>query len=54
MSQKGYLNMELLKPLDEARYLTAENASRYRVIMRFFYEEHQRLRYFMYKEDVYR
>lgn len=54
MIQKSYLNMELLKPLDEARYLTAENASRYRVIMRFFYEEHQRLRYFMHKEDVYR
>jgi hypothetical protein len=48
MSQKGYLNMELLKkPPDEARYHTAENASRYRVIMRFFYVEHQRLRYFM-------
>jgi uncharacterized protein (TIGR02677 family) len=47
------LNMELLKPLDEARYLTAENAARYRVIMRFFYEQHQRLRYWLYKEDVF-
>ncbi|TYP57869.1 TIGR02677 family protein [Thermosediminibacter litoriperuensis] len=44
---------ELLKPLDEARYLTADNASRYRVIMRYFYEQHQRLRYFLYKEDVF-
>lgn len=52
MSKRPDLNIELLKPLDEARYLTAENASRYRVIMRFFYEEHQRLRYFMYKEDI--
>ncbi|MDI3481254.1 MAG: hypothetical protein PWQ97_909 [Tepidanaerobacteraceae bacterium] len=47
------LNMELLKPLDEAKYLTQENAARYRVIMRFFYEQHQRLRYFLYKEDVF-
>jgi len=45
--------MELFKPLDEARYLTAENASRYRVILRYFYEEHQRLRYFMFKEDIF-
>jgi len=47
------LNMELLKPLDEAKYLTQENAARYRVIMRFFYEQHQRLRYFLYKEDIF-
>lgn len=53
MGLKGNLNMELLKPLDEARYLTAENASRYRVILRYFYEEHQRLRYFMFKEDIF-
>ncbi|MDN5313400.1 MAG: hypothetical protein PWQ68_2374, partial [Thermoanaerobacteraceae bacterium] len=53
MPQIDRLNMELLKPLDEARYLTAENAARYRIIMRFFYEQHQRLRYWLYKEDVF-
>ncbi|HHW01434.1 MAG TPA: TIGR02677 family protein [Thermoanaerobacterales bacterium] len=53
MPQIDRLNIELLKPLDEARYLTAENAARYRVILRFFYEQHQRLRYWLYKEDIF-
>jgi len=49
----GKLDIGILKPLDEARYLTAENASRYRLIMRYFYEQYQKFKYWMYKEDVY-
>ncbi|WP_084295117.1 TIGR02677 family protein [Caldanaerobius polysaccharolyticus] len=49
----GKLDIGILKPLDEARYLTAENASRYRLIMRYFYEQYQKFKYWMYKEDIY-
>lgn len=39
--------------IDETKYLSTENASRYRLIMRFFYEQYQKLKYWMYKEDIY-
>ncbi|KAA5806433.1 TIGR02677 family protein [Thermoanaerobacterium thermosaccharolyticum] len=51
MSDK--INFNVIKPIDEARYLTAENASRYRLIMRYFYQNYERLRYWLSKEDVY-
>lgn len=44
---------KLLKPLTEAKYLNAENADRYRCIMRIFFENYEKLRYWMYQEDVY-
>ena len=44
---------KLIKPLTEARYLNAENADRYRCIMRIFYENYEKLRYWMYQDDVY-
>ncbi|SHF01729.1 TIGR02677 family protein [Caldanaerobius fijiensis DSM 17918] len=47
------LDISVLKPLNETRYLTAENASRYRLIMRYFYDQYQKFKYWMYKEDVY-
>lgn len=43
----------LLKPVVELSYLNAVNVGRYRCIMRFFYEQHQRLRYWLRPEDVY-
>ncbi|MFT9496800.1 TIGR02677 family protein [Anaerosolibacter sp.] len=43
---------KLLKQIDEARYLTAENAWRYRTILRFFYLQYEKMKYWMYKEDV--
>jgi uncharacterized protein (TIGR02677 family) len=41
-----------LKPITEVSYLTAQNVSRYRLIMRYFYEEHQRMRQWLRPEDV--
>lgn len=35
---------KLIKPLTEARYLNAENADRYRCIMRIFFENYEKLR----------
>lgn len=42
----------MTRQIDETRYLTAENAWRYRVILRFFYLEYEKMQYYMYKEDV--
>ncbi len=44
---------KLTRPLVEAKYLNADNADRYRCIMRIFYENYEKLRYWMYQEDVY-
>lgn len=44
---------KLIKPLTEAKYLNADNVSRYRCIMRIFFENYEKLRYWMYQEDVY-
>ena len=47
------INSGLLKPLTEVKYLTAENCARYRVILRFFYLQYEKIRYWMYKEEVF-
>lgn len=47
------MNSKLTKQIDETRYLTAENAWRYRTILRFFYLQYEKMKYWMYKEDVY-
>ena len=44
---------KLTKPLTEAKYLNADNADRYRCIMRIFFENYEKLRYWLYQEDVY-
>lgn len=44
---------KLLKSLTEVKYLNADNVSRYRCIMRIFFENYEKLRYWMYQEDVY-
>ncbi|GAB2492820.1 hypothetical protein GCM10008929_16500 [Alkalibacterium psychrotolerans] len=36
----------------EAAYLTAENCARYRVILRYFYIQHERMREFIFPEEV--
>ena len=41
------------KPLIEAKYLNADNVSRYRTIMRIFLINYDKLKYKMYQEDVY-
>lgn len=44
---------KLLKPLTEIKYLNADNVSRYRCIMRIFFENYEKLRYWLYQEEVY-
>ena len=44
---------KLIKPLTEVKYLNADNVSRYRCIMRIFFENYEKLRYWMYQEDIY-
>lgn len=51
MSMK--INDKLIKPITEVNYLRAENVERYRVIVRFFFEQYEKINYWLYKEDVY-
>lgn len=44
---------KLTKQLTEAKYLNADNVDRYRCIMRIFYENYEKLRYWLYQEEVY-
>ena len=44
---------KLIKPLTETKYLSAENVSRYRCIMRIFFEHYEKLKYWLYQEEVY-
>lgn len=44
---------KLLKPISEVNYLRAENVARYRVIIRYFFKEHENINYWLHKEDVY-
>ena len=44
--------MARLIPIKEAAYLTAQNADKYRCIMRVFYLEYQRIRFQLYKEEI--
>lgn len=41
------------KPVSELKYVNAENVARYRLVMRFFYEQYKRLRYWLKPEEVY-
>lgn len=47
------LTEKLLKPITETAYLTAENVKRYRVILRFFYIQYEKIQYWMGQEEVY-
>lgn len=43
----------LKKPMLEAKYLNVENTDRYRPIIRLFYLKYEKLKYWMYQEDVF-
>ncbi len=43
----------LLKQITETKYLSAENAWRYRTILRFFYLQYEKMKHWMYKEEVF-
>lgn len=44
----------MLRKVKEASYLTAENHSRYRAILRYFYIQHNRMRDFIFPEEIYK
>ena len=46
------MNEQLLKPIQEATYLTVSNAWRYRSILRYVYQQHERLRYYIVLEEI--
>ena len=48
-----HVTEKIIKPLTEAKYLNADNVDRYRSIMRIFYDNYEKLRYWMYQEEVY-
>ena len=48
------LNDKLMKPIRETTYLTAENARRYRVILRYFYVQYEKIKYWMEQEEIHR
>lgn len=45
--------MEPLKKVVEASYLTAEKAWSYRLILRYFYIQHERMREFLFPEEIF-
>jgi len=47
------INEKLVRPITEVSYLRADNADRYRIIIRYFYEEYEKIHYWLYKEDIY-
>lgn len=44
---------KLLKPITEVKYLQTENAHRYRPILRYMYEQYEKIKYNMYIEDIF-
>jgi uncharacterized protein (TIGR02677 family) len=46
------MDEQQLKPISEASYLTAGNAWRYRSILRYFYLQHEKLRYYLFPDEV--
>ena len=44
---------KLTRALTEVKYLNADNVSRYRCIMRIFFENYEKLKYWLYQENVY-
>lgn len=45
--------MEVLKQIEEVKYLAQENTARYRAIMRFFFSKYEEAEYWLYKEEIY-
>lgn len=47
------ITQKLTRPVREANYLNVENTGRYRSIIRLFYISYERLKYWLYPEEVY-
>jgi uncharacterized protein (TIGR02677 family) len=54
---KRALNMKLdrniTKTVEESKYLSTENTWRYRTIIRIIYKNYERMKYWLYKEDIF-
>ncbi len=48
-----YITDKLLKPVLETKYLAEINADRYRAIIRYFYLQDQKLKHWIYQEELY-
>jgi len=46
------MDEQVLKPISEVSYLTVGNAWRYRAVLRYFYDQHERLRHYLFPEEV--
>ena len=44
---------KMRKPVLEAKYLNVENTDRYRPIIRLFYFKYEKLKYWLYQEEVF-
>lgn len=44
---------KLLKPVMETKYLSVENTDRYRTILRFFFLNYEKLKYWLYQEEIF-
>lgn len=47
------LDSKILKTIDETKYLTTENTWRYRTIIRGFYKNYEKMKYWLSKEEIY-
>ena len=47
------INNKVTKQIDEMRYLTVDNTYRYRSILRYFYLQYEKMKYWLYKEEVF-
>jgi len=47
------IDEKLLKQITETKYLSSENTWRYRTIIRYFYLQHEKMRYWMYREEIF-
>lgn len=44
---------KLFKKITETKYLSTDNSYRYRAIMRCFFDQYEKMNYWLYKEDIY-
>ena len=47
------LDAKILKNIDETKYLATDNTWRYRPIIRIFFKNQERMKYWLYKEDLF-
>ncbi|MBD5088894.1 MAG: TIGR02677 family protein [Clostridiales bacterium] len=48
-----HITDKLVKPITETAYLTAENVKRYRMILRYFYMQHERIKYWLDQDEIF-